>query len=87
MTWQNSYVMPNSERLLDYLDGTMTQIHGSHPTVAGFDYFAGMENNDFAFAVCDIDASFTNLIELPKLPNEHMYIRILNVRKISLINS
>lgn len=42
MTWQNSFVMPNSEKILDFFDGTMTQIHGSHPTVAGFDYFVGM---------------------------------------------
>jgi hypothetical protein len=37
-------------------------------------------------AVCDIDACFTNQIELPSLPSEHMYIRILNTLKNSKIS-
>lgn len=46
--------------------------------VNGFDFFDGMSPE---MAVCDIDACFTNNIDLPCLPDEQMYIRILNVSK------
>ncbi len=45
--------------------------------VNGFDFFDGMSPE---MAVCDIDACYTNNIELPCVPDETMYIRILNVR-------
>jgi hypothetical protein len=54
----------------------MAVIYGSNSVCQGFDYFDGMSPE---MAVCDIDACFTNNIELPLLPSEHMYIRILNV--------
>jgi hypothetical protein len=36
-------------------------------------------------AVCDIDACFTNRIELPTIPKEQMYVRILNVTRLFLM--
>lgn len=47
--------------------------------VNGFDFFDGMSPD---MAVCDIDACYTNNIELPSVPDETMYIRILNVSLI-----
>lgn len=76
MTWQNSYIQPGNESLLGHADGFMAVIYGSNSACQGFDYFDGMSPE---MAVCDIDACFTNNIELPSLPSEQMYIRILNV--------
>lgn len=56
----------------------MAVIYGSNSSSYGFDYFDGMSNE---MAVCDIDACFINQIELPTIPGEHMYIRILNTLK------
>ena len=41
--------------------------------------FEDFENISGDVAVCDIDASFTNNIELPAIPDEQLIIRILNV--------
>ena len=78
MTWQNSYIQPGNEALLGHSDSIIPVIFGVNSSLAGFDYFDGMNENT---AVCDIDACFTNHISLPSLPSEHMYIRILNVKK------
>ena len=51
-------------------------IFGTSYSTADFDYFDGMSDS---MAICDIDASYTNNIDLPTLYNEQMYIRILNV--------
>lgn len=84
MTWQNSYIQPGNERLLGLTDGIISVIYGSNPTVsAGFDFFDGMGSADMA--ICDIDGCFTNNIQLPTLPQEHMYIRALNALKNSKI--
>jgi len=37
-------------------------------------------------AVVDIDACYTNNIELPAIPDETMYIRLLNLLKNSRIS-
>jgi hypothetical protein len=55
----------------------MIVIYGSQSYVADYDYFENLSPN---IAICDIDASFTNNIELPQIPNEQMYVRILNVK-------
>lgn len=59
-------------------------IYGSQSYVGDYDYFDGKHED---MAVVDLDASFTNdntfqknKKELPCIPNEQMYIRILNVR-------
>lgn len=75
-TWQNSYVVPGSAKLLELCDGVMTMIYGSQSYVGDYDYFDGKSPD---MAVVDIDASFTNNIQLPNIPNETMHIRILNV--------
>ena len=41
--------------------------------------FEDFENISDNVAVCDIDASFTNNIDLPQIPDEQLLIRILNV--------
>ncbi len=45
--------------------------------VNGFDFFEALEHPEIC--ICDIDAGFTNNIDLPSIPDETMYIRILNV--------
>ncbi len=61
---------------MDYVDGILPLIYGSNASQQGFEYFDGLKPE---MIVCDIDGSFTNSIDLPKLPNEQMFIRILNV--------
>lgn len=80
MTWQYYSVQPANEALLGHASGILPVIFCVKDTLAGFDYFQEMDNKDMA--VCDIDACFTNCIELPKVPEEQMYIRTLNVRQI-----
>lgn len=77
MTWQNNYIQPGNEGLLGHADGTMAVIFGCNASMAGFDYFESLQSSEMA--ICDIDACFTNNLDLPRLPSEHMYIRILNV--------
>lgn len=92
MTWQNSYIQPGNENLVDKCDGIMVMLYGSNSMVNGFDYFDSMQHPDKV--ICDIDAGYTNNIaqynngvDLPTIPDEAMYIRILNVRSIiSLIS-
>jgi hypothetical protein len=67
MTWQNTYIQPGNESLSGHADGTMVVIYGSNSIVNGFDFFDGMSPE---MAVCDIDACFTNNIDLPCLPDE-----------------
>jgi hypothetical protein len=83
MTWQNTYIQPGNEKLLGYADGFMTVIYGSKIETAGFDYFDNMSPD---MAVCDIDACLTNNIKLPTIPNESLYIRILNVYTITILH-
>jgi hypothetical protein len=52
--------------------------------VNGFDFFDGLQHPNIV--ICDIDAGYTNNIaqfngslDLPMIPDEAMYIRILNV--------
>ncbi len=76
-TWQNYFIVPGTKKLVGLADGTIPVLYGSNPSSEeGFDYF---ENLHPDMAVCDIDGCFTNSINLPELPNEQMYIRILNV--------
>jgi hypothetical protein len=85
MTWQSSQILPGNDRLLGLTDGIIQVLYGSNPTVsAGFDFFMGLGSADMA--VCDIDGCFTNNIDLPTLPQEHMYIRALNALKNSKIS-
>ena len=46
--------------------------------VNSYDFFAALEHPEIV--IVDIDAGFTNNIHLPCVPDENMYIRILNVR-------
>ena len=84
MTWQNRYIQPGSENLVGYCDGTIILIYGSNSVINSFDYFDGLHHPDIV--ICDIDAGYTNNIaqfnnqvDLPSIPDEAMYIRILNV--------
>jgi len=61
----------------------MVCLYGSNSMVNGFDFFDGMSPD---MAVCDIDACYSNSIELPQVPDETMYIRILNTLKNCRIN-
>lgn len=54
----------------------MVCLYGSNSMVNGFDFFDGMSPE---MAICDIDACYVNNISLPCIPDETMYIRILNV--------
>ena len=62
--------------MVGFCDGVMTLIYGSNSIMNSFEDF---ENISGDVAVCDIDASFTNNIELPAIPDEQLIIRILNV--------
>jgi hypothetical protein len=84
MTWQANYIQPGNEGLLGHADGTMAVIFGCNASMAGFDYFESLQSNEMA--ICDIDACFTNNLELPRLPSEHMYIRILNVSELNKLH-
>jgi hypothetical protein len=83
LTWQNTYIQPGNEKLSGHCDGTMAMIYGSNTMINGFDFFDGISDE---MAVCDIDACYTNNINLPNIPDEQMYIRILNVLTIKVYN-
>jgi len=91
MTWQNRYIQPGSENLVGYCDGTIILIYGSNSMINSFDYFDGLQHPDIV--ICDIDAGYTNniaqfnnQIDMPLIPDEAMYIRILNVMNLALIS-
>jgi len=58
-------------------------LYGSNSVKIGFDFFEEMSPE---MAVVDIDACYTNNIELPAIPDETMYIRLLNLLKNSRIS-
>lgn len=51
--------------------------------INSYDYFEALDHPEIV--IVDIDAGFTNNLSLPCLPDENMYIRILNVM-FKLIN-
>lgn len=52
--------------------------------INSYDYFEALNHPEIV--IVDIDAGFTNNISLPCLPDENMYIRILNVSVFIFIN-
>lgn len=82
MTWQNTYIQPGNETLAGHCDGTMVCLYGSNSMVNGFDFFEALQHPEIC--ICDIDAGFTNNIDLPCIPDETMYIRILNVTALAI---
>ena len=67
LTWQNSYIQPGNPDLIGLADGAIRVIYGSHPNDASYEDFEEMARSNPDIAICDIDASFTNNIELPTI--------------------
>ncbi len=79
LTWQNSYIQPGNPNLIGYADGTLPLIYGACSYDASFETFE-LQCNE-SVVICDIDASFTNNVELPRLPTEPMIIRLLSLMR------
>ena len=87
MVWQNFYILPGNENIVDKATGIMICIYGSDPMVHGYDFFDMYDDSSQPpRAICDIDACYTNNLPLPQLPDEQMYIRVLNTLKNTRIN-
>jgi hypothetical protein len=87
LTWQNSYIVPGNVDLLGHAEGVMTIIYGCRSKDAGFDYFEEVnKENNANMVICDIDASFCNDVDMPKIPNEIMTCRILALLKNTKTN-
>lgn len=80
LTYQSTYIQPGSSSKLNIVDvSPLPAIFCCQQTVADFDTFEQLENK--AIAICDIDGSFTNNLDMPSLEDERSMIRTLNMLK------
>ena len=63
------------------VDSPFPKIYATNNFQNSFEDFEEMSSD---VAVCDIDISFTNEIDLPAIPNEKLIIRILSVNQIKI---
>ena len=60
--------MPVSAPLIELIEGPIVLFCGVNSEILNFNDVCGMDQEA---AVCDIDASYTNMIEMPTLPDEY----------------